>query len=95
MSKKSFLIFAAGAAAGWTVAQRVIGDNQSSPKASSDAFAEDISIATTPPETSPESWSAPPPVAGRGDPFRGAFAGALEEIRSHADDLPDPETYVA
>lgn len=94
MSKKSFLIFAAGAAAGWTVAKRLMGENQSWPSESSDGFAADESIPTPPPETSPESWSAPH-VPGRGDPFRGAFAGALEEIRSHADDLPDSETDAA
>ncbi len=93
MSKKWFLIFAAGAAAGWTAARRLFGEAQTW-ATSGDTFDKGEPAPTPLWESRPES---PPtrPVATVGDPVRGAFAGALAEVESHASELEDPDAEVA
>ena len=89
MNKKSLLIFAVGAVVGWTAAQRVFGDTQSRPKASSE-----ISSPTSWQDVGAESTPTRSVTAG-GDPFRGAFKGARAEVNSHVRDLAESETQVA
>ncbi len=93
MSKKWFLIFAAGAVAGWTSAKRLFGETQSW-ATSGDTF--DKGEPTPMPlwDSRPEPSPARPVVTGV-DPFRGAFAGALAEVESHTSELEDPDTEVA
>ncbi len=93
MSKTSFLIFAAGAAAGWTAAQRLARETESWAAASSQPIDKE-QAPTDVWDSRPESPPARPAATG-GDPFRGAFAGALAEVDADNDDPAEPETSVA
>jgi hypothetical protein len=94
MSKKSFAIFAIGAVAGWTVAQRVSGNGQAWPTDAWDAASSDPSLHA-------EQHPAPlVPATSRSesagtDPFRGAFKAALAEVNSRSNDLAEPQAEVA
>ena len=95
MSKKSsLLILTIGAVAGWTAARRLFPENDSW-AVNSDTY----EPASTPPtpvwDARPESPPATKPVVTTGDPFRGAFAGAIAEIESHRNKDAAPETNVA
>ena len=90
MSKKSFLILAAGGIAGWVAAKRLFGENESWAASSSDAIDKGGSAPTPLWDSRPESPSTRP-VVTYGDPFRGAFAGAIEEIEAHADEQGDTQ----
>jgi hypothetical protein len=94
MSKKSFLILAAGGIAGWVAAKRLFGESEGWAASSNDAFDKDGPAPTPLWDSRPESLPARPVVTG-GDPFRGAFAGAIAEIDAHADDEESPDTQVA
>ena len=91
MSKKTLLIgFAAGAIAGWTAAQRSADETPSWSSSTSD----NDTSPPTPWNSRPETPPTRPFVAG-GDPFRGAFAGAMAEVEAHLDKSENPETEVA
>jgi len=99
MSKKSILFFAAGAVAGWTAAQRFAGEAVPWVGSSSAPYGQDATP-TDLWESRPESAPTRPdttdrPVATGGDPFRGAFAGAMAELEAHAEEQDEPETHVA
>lgn len=94
MSKKSFLILAAGGIAGWVAAKRLFGDTDSWATSPNEGFDQDGPKPTPLWESRPDS---PPkqPIVTSGDPFRGAFAGAMAEIEAHANDEENPDTQVA
>lgn len=99
MSKKSsILMFAIGAAAGWTAAQKFSEQGQPwTSSAESPASQPWPSTVESQPSWQPaesESVGEPSPKPIGGDPFRGAFQGAMEEIelRSQKD---EPDSQVA